>query len=442
MPVAWPTGRVYFPNDNMAKQVNTHDSDIRRLAASVSEAAGFDVTSGRDCEVLKRELDLFDPRFGVSVSTLKRFFGLVQSGGGYSQSTLNAFARYCGHRSFTDWKAQWGRREEASTDAAKPASRPAPRAIHQAGVDRREVLRWIEANKNPKAFQPTLREFRALQYGLVGMYERGSLDMSLWFEVKRYPHLKHFLVEKFPPMDHMATFGTPMVEDFLTSAKHPVQQMFGNTVLATGMVAMDIPWGDVVQTLGRQCPIRPTIHPYATAMNLGVWLLALKEHDEGGKEYDKLKKKLLATGKKAHEIWPIWFNQTGYFQYILSEWAVLAGDLDLVEAMDSLIETFRRSQDYYHRNQHTETVLDLRQMWNAIVRGDLSRARMFEQRIQFELFRNVDTRMLGMWYHGALQVLDPDGARLHVANFDHVLSLTQYHGLGRRILSLVAALRK
>ena len=41
--------------------------------------------------------------------------------------------------------------------------------------------------------------------------------------------------------------------------------------------------------------------------------------------------------------------------------------------------------------------------------GDPSRARMFEQRIQFELFRNVDTRMLG-GDHGACKV-DPDGAR-------------------------------
>ena len=56
-------------------------------------------------------------------------------------------------------------------------------------------------------------------------------------------------------------------------------------------------------------------------------------------------------------------------------------------------------------------MLDLRQMWNAIVLGDLDRARKFEKRIQFDLFSHVDTRMLGMWYHGALQVLDPDGAR-------------------------------
>ena len=36
------------------------------------------MTSGRDCQVLKRELDAFDPRFGVSVSTLKRFwFGSI-----------------------------------------------------------------------------------------------------------------------------------------------------------------------------------------------------------------------------------------------------------------------------------------------------------------------------------------------------------------------------
>ena len=430
---------AYFLNDNMAEQVNTHDSDIRRLAASVSEAVGFDVTSGRDCEVLKRELDEFDPRFGVSLSTLKRFFGLVNSGGGYSQSTLNAFARYCGHRSFTDWKAKWGRKEEAPVDVPTSAPRRPMPGFHPSGVDRREVLRWIEKNQDPETFQPTLREFRGLQGGLVGMYERGSLDMSLWFEVKRHHHIKHFIVEKFPPMDYMATFGTPMVEDFLMSAEHPVQQMFGNTVLATGMVAMDISWSDVVQTLGGQCPIRPTIHPYATAMNLGVWLLALKEHNRGGEEYEKLKTKLLTTGAKAHEVWPVWFNQTAYFQYILSEWAVLAGDLELVEAMDGLIEGYRKTQDYHHRNHHIETTLDLRQMWNAIVLGDLDRARMFEKRIQFDLFRNVDTRMLGMWYHGALQVLDPDGARLHIANFDVSLSLTQYHGLGRRIRSLVSS---
>ena len=438
MSVASPNICVYFPIDNMAKQVNTHDSDFRRLAASVSDAAGFDVTSGRDCEVLKRELDEFEPRFGVSVSTLKRFFGLVNSAGGYSQSTLNAFARYCGHRSFSDWKAKWGRKKEAPIDALIPTPRRSMSGFHPSGVDRREMLKWIEQNKDPETFKPTLREFRDLQGGLVGMFERGSLDMSLWFEVKRHPHLKHFIVEKFPPMDYMGTFGTPMVEDFLTSAEHPVQQMYGNTVLATGMVAMDISWSHVVQTLGSQCPIRPTIHPYATAMNLGVWLLALKEHKVGGKEYDKLKRKLLKTGAKAHEIWPIWFNQTAYFQYVLSEWAVLAGDLELVEVMDSLIDTFRKTQDYHHRNHHIETVLDLRQMWNAIVRGDLDRARMFEKRIQFDLFRNVDTRMLGMWYHGALQVLDPKGARLHIANFDVNLSLTQYHGLGRRILSLVS----
>ena len=59
-------------------------------------------------------------------------------------------------------------------------------------------------------------------------------------------------------------------------------------------------------------------------------------------------------------------------------------DLDLVKAMDGFIETFRKTQDYYHRNQHTETVLDLRQMWNAIFLGDLDRARTLEKRIKFD----------------------------------------------------------
>ena len=288
----------------MAKQVNTHDSDIRRLAASVSEAAGFDVTSGRDCEVLKRELDAFDPRFGVSVSTLKRFFGIGSIGWGIQSIDAQCVCPVLWTSVVHRLEGAVGQEGGDSVEAPIPTPRKPMPDIHPSGVDRRAVLRWIEQNKDPETFQPTLREFTGLHGGLVGMYERGSLDMSLWFEVKRHLHLKHFIVEKFPPMDYMATFGTPMVEDFLTSATHPVQQMFGNTVLATGMVAMDIAWGDVIQTLGRQCPIRPTIHPYATAMNLGVWLLALKEHNEGGKEYLKLKEKLLETRRRRMKFGP------------------------------------------------------------------------------------------------------------------------------------------
>ena len=93
-------------------------------------------------------------------------------------------------------------------------------------------------------------------------------------------------------------------------------------------------------------PHPSSVHPYATAMNLGVWLLALKEHDEGGKEYEKLKAKLLAPGRRHMKFGPSGSTRRGNFQYTLSEWAVLAGDLELVEAMDGLIDTFRKTQDY------------------------------------------------------------------------------------------------
>ena len=96
-----------------------------------------------------------------------------------------------------------------------------------------------------------------------------------------------------------------------------------------------------------------------------MWLLALKEHDEGGKEFLKLKEKLLETGEGVRDLAHL-VQPNGVLPIHPERVGRACRDLDLVKAMDGLIETFRKTQDYYHRNQHTETVLDLRQMWNAI----------------------------------------------------------------------------
>ena len=46
-------------------------ADLRRR---VELSLGFDITSTRDCEVLSMELERFDRRFSLSVSTLRRFW--------------------------------------------------------------------------------------------------------------------------------------------------------------------------------------------------------------------------------------------------------------------------------------------------------------------------------------------------------------------------------
>ena len=80
------------------------ETTLERLREDVCSFAGFDVTCTRDCEVLSDELRAFDGRFPVSVSTLRRFFGLIPTQSTFSKTTLNSLARYIGYKSYASWK--------------------------------------------------------------------------------------------------------------------------------------------------------------------------------------------------------------------------------------------------------------------------------------------------------------------------------------------------
>ena len=62
---------------------------LHRLAQNVGQACGMDITCTKDCKVLSDQLSTFDSRYPVSVSTLRRFFGLVANQGKFSRTTLN-----------------------------------------------------------------------------------------------------------------------------------------------------------------------------------------------------------------------------------------------------------------------------------------------------------------------------------------------------------------
>ena len=93
---------------------------LARLLKDVERASGMEITCTRDCEVLSEELRAFDGRFPVSVSTLRRCFGLIEAPGGFSQTTLNTLARYVGYPSFRAWSST----PQDPTTAARTQPRP------------------------------------------------------------------------------------------------------------------------------------------------------------------------------------------------------------------------------------------------------------------------------------------------------------------------------
>ena len=58
--------------------MDANEDQLHKLAQDVEQACGMDITCTKDCQVLSDQLKTFDNRYPVSVSTLRRFFGLVE----------------------------------------------------------------------------------------------------------------------------------------------------------------------------------------------------------------------------------------------------------------------------------------------------------------------------------------------------------------------------
>ena len=84
---------------------------------------------------------------------------------------------------------------------------------------------------------------------VFSMYERGTFDMALWLRFAEHEHLLRFVVEQFPPLDFMASFGQGMMTSFLRVAKTPSDLQYGQDVITSGQIAKS----GVGPTTGTHC---------------------------------------------------------------------------------------------------------------------------------------------------------------------------------------------
>lgn len=416
---------------------------IEALAKEVSRVSGLDVTCTRDCEVLSEELRAFDGRFPVSTTTLRRFFGLVAKQGNYATNTLNTLSRYVGYASFRAWMQR--QRDEATlgrpqgplfeTNAEKARDKtPQSWSNQEAEV---QVERFIQRFADPKRFHLTTREFRKLKQAVLTTYQRGTMDMALWLNLAEHPHLLRFVVEQFPPLDFLASFGQTMVDSYLEQATSPGDRHFAQSLRAAGLVAQDAPWSLVLETLPKLKQFNPGIHPLVQSRQLGIAMLA--ESEGHGKASDGRTAVDLAMEGLHNELvlWPRWANQSCYFAFNLSDWAILSGQLGVVEAINQNIEEFQSSQDWYNRDSDMDTILNLRQAWNWIALDQKDNAARILQNLDWLSFESMETRTLSLWYHSALGLLNLAPMGVCKANMNQAAAVTQYHGLKRRIDVLV-----
>lgn len=407
---------------------------IHRLAQDVGHACGMDITCTKDCQVLSDQLRTFDNRYPVSVSTLRRFFGLVANQGKFSKTTLNTLARFCGYMSFDGWALQ----EKASAPSARTALTPratmhAPVQAKPDEVMKDEMRRFLKDHADPEHFRLNAKQFNAFKDSWFELYRRGTVNMKLWGEVKRLPHIHRFVVEQFTPLDFMSSFGHHMMEEYLAMAETREQKLFGRGVIASGMVARGKPWAQIVPYLSPLEELSPSHHPLVQARQLGIALLMHSEMDTPQEEKERVRKLCLRGLQEDVQIWPQWSHQSCHFAFNLADWATLAKDLEIVEACKENIERFRSTQDLYCRDERIDAILDIRVMWLAMLLGDFASAKQYFHALEWTSFHTMETRALNIWFQAARAYFVPEESELAVAEFYHAGMLTGYKGFVKRI---------
>ena len=162
----------------------------------------MDITCTKDFQVLSDQLRTFDNRYPVSVSTLRRFFGLVPNRGKFSRTTLNTLARFCGHMSFEGWVRQ----EKFSASSARTT--PLPRAstrpqvlMHESAQSKSDeamkyaMHQFLKDHAAPEHFRLNAKQFNAFKDSWFELYRRGTFNMELWGAFKNLPHIHRFGVD-------------------------------------------------------------------------------------------------------------------------------------------------------------------------------------------------------------------------------------------------------
>lgn len=408
----------------------------QRLAREVEAAAGFDVTCTKDCQVLALELKKCDPRFPLSTSTLKRFFGLVHNPSEHSAATLNALARYTGNTSYRRWLSGSPTNETSAKAPAKATSKVTMDGPISDEDLKQRMRVFLHQHRNDQPLQLGKLEFDGLRLMWFEMYRRGTFDMALWTEVKQHPHVHNYILEQFPPLDFMASFGEVMVREYLEQSDKANQRSYGQGIIAAGMVAKGEPWPQVMEQLPRIKTLDPDAHPLVQARSLGILLLGLHETRVSPKQYEQTKSLVCKGLREDKDIWPKWCHHQCYFAFNLAEWVAMSGDLDVIHAVQENILAFRKTSDNYGSDLNMELVIDLRILWNHILLGQKGQASSMYDTLEGHLFSTMESRALRIWMEGAKAIFRPEKRELALGEMRHASILTRYQGLHERIHSL------
>jgi len=414
-----------------------------KLRADVENQLGFEVTCTRDCIILSQELKRFDQRFSLSVSTLRRFFGIIKQNSPTSYTSLNALARYTGAPSYDKWNAHHfhksGKKEKESHGIFKSEITTKdfdtrPETITRTIQIINALLNQVEQKKTFHLSPQKLREINQLTFYLLKI---NAYPTETWKKLNRIPRARIF-TEAFPPIDFLNGVGELYMRDYLATATSEEEKMFANSLIASGSIYTGRNLKSAVQNLEILERYNPAIHPSPQARILGLNLLALTNGIKTSTNQRKDFKKLILEGiKNETEIWPKWSSLTNIFKLRLAEWLILSNDTTLLKAYHNSIKTLKTSQEITYKYEQFETSFEVFHAWALFLLNKQEEAINVIESIDLAKLSIHEERTISIYYYSLTSRLySGDKSSSSIKYLDLLTEQTKYHGL-RTMLNLI-----
>jgi len=420
-----------------------------RLRSDVENKLGFEVTCTRDCIILSQELKRFDQRFSLSVSTLRRFFGIIKQNNPTSYTSLNALARYTGAPSYDKWNDYHFRKinkkgkktseifkDEITFkdfDTSKEFD-TRPETITSSIQIINEILNLVEKKETFQLSPQKLREINKLTYNLIKI---DAYPNEVWKRLNRIPRARIF-TEAFPPIDYLDGIGEVYMKDYLATSSTEEERMFATSLIASGTIYTGSKLKSAVNNIKPIKKYNTTIHPSPQARVLGINLLALNNGIKTETNQNKGFRSLILKGiKDETEIWPKWSGLANIFKLRVAEWLILSNDLELLQAFYNSIKTMKSSQEITYKLDQFDVSLETFKAWVLFLLDKKEEAMNTLDTIDLEKLSVHEERTISIYYYALTSRLySGDKGRSNMKYLDLLTEQTKYYGL-RTMLNLI-----
>ena len=263
-----------MPRAFRSRNQSHFEEALAALRRDIVRRCGFEIQTVKECRILSGELEEFDRRFPLAVSTIRRFFGLIPNSSEFSITTLNALARYADKPDFHFYletvRADQFDLKTLAWDAAVPDSH----VVLPNGLT--DLIELVESVPFARPQGPFISR---LASAVESLYAAEEIPEYLWRRLNRSARGRSLTWEGFPPLDDLTGTGRVLLEDYLACSQQEKDHVFASTLLAVGHLFEGETAG-AARILEKSAHRTDGIHPVVHGRVLGLQLILAEEEGD------------------------------------------------------------------------------------------------------------------------------------------------------------------